>query len=139
MSNCKKQSGVTLIELIVLMVVMAIIIPPLASGIGTSGDMVGIQRNIQLAVSESQACAEHILGTRRKNGFAAIVPVSLDSSICSVVTHTTEFLAVPLNRTVDIVDSSGDAACPGTCKTVDITIDKAGQSISSIQFMLIDY
>ena len=141
MIDLKKPSGVTLVELVILVVVMGIIIPPLASGFTNSAKMISVRKNLQLGVTESSACAEHILGLRRKGAYADIA-LGSNNTICDSITYTTAFTSASLGRTVNIVtvDPAVDPTCPSaTCKMVDIEIDKSGQAISSIQFMLADY
>ena len=147
MKFLKNQSGVTLVELVMLIIVMAIIIPPLASGFSTSGKMVSIKKNLQLALTESEACAEHILGIRRKVTYSDVTS-GIANTICDIsVPLTTDFSAVPLTRTVDIYDivngayvlNVADPNCPVNCKNVYVTVTKSGDVINQIQFMLVDY
>ena len=145
MTSLKKQSGVTLVELVILIVVMAIIIPPLASGFSTSGKMMGVKKNLQLAVFEMEACAEHILGVRRKQGYGAINEG--DSTICDIaVPSTSEFSAVPLTRIVTITEVffGSNTECPilgpsDGCKKVYVSVKKGTQVVSSVEFMLVYY
>lgn len=146
MKPLKKQSGVTLVELVMLIVVMAIVVPPLASGFSTSGKMVSIKKNLQLAITESEACAEHVLGIRRKNTYA-FVASGTSNTLCDLIIETAEFSAASLTRTVDVYDivngayvlDVADPNCPVNCKNVYVTVTKSGEIINKIQFMLVDY
>ena len=146
MNNIKKQLGVTLVELVMLIIVMAIIILPLASGFSTAGKMVPIKKNLQLAITESEACAEHILGIRRKLTYGDVTS-GAPSIICDGITEVSEFDAASLTRTVNIYDivngafvlNVTDPNCPVNCKNVYVTVTKSGDVINQIQFMLVDY
>ena len=146
MKSLRTQSGVTLVELVMLIIVMAIIIPPLASGFSTSGKMVSIKKNLQLAITESEACAEHILGIRRKMTYADVIS-GTSNILCDSITETAEFSAASLTRTLDIYDivngayvlDVSDPNCPVNCKNIYVRVTRSGDLINEIQFMFVDY
>jgi len=130
----RQQKGITLVELVIIIVVMGIVAVPFGAQLLTTSRSLAINNYIQTGVAEAKACAEHILYTKRTSGYDAIV----DNTICNNVSAP----IAPLIRSVTVTntDSATEAACPAgstACKLVDVNITVAGQSINSIAFLFV--
>lgn len=65
-----RQSGFSLVELVAVIMVLSIVGVGLASGFAHLGGSLLLNEDAQGAAQQAQACADHILGSRRNRGFA---------------------------------------------------------------------
>jgi len=68
MRHC--QTGFSLIELVMMIVILGIASVSIASGYTQLGRSLLLNEDAQAAAQQAQACAEHILGSRRNRGYA---------------------------------------------------------------------
>lgn len=130
----KLDSGVTLVELVIVIVVVGILIVPLASGFSTTVRSLSINNELQTSVTYAQECAEHILYMRRDpaQGFASIV-----TPLC-----TTLPTSGSLNRSVTVSNIvAGAGLCPATaaaCKSVAITVTQGLMTRANVNMYFVN-
>jgi hypothetical protein len=128
-----RLGGVSLIELIVVIVAMTVGIVTLGSAYLLSARSVKTNEDIQIAWQVAQACADHTYGrVRRPGAFANVVA---GSNPCSLL---------PANgtvRTVTVTDMAGGTEpCAGaawSCRQVLVTVTRGGYS-ATVNFMFLD-
>lgn len=133
--SVKKQHGVTLLELVILIIVIGVVAVPFASQLLTTSRSLSINNYIQTGVAEARACAEHVLYTKRSLGYDAIA----NNTICNNLTAP----IAPLSRAVTVTNttSATEPACPtgsSACKIVDIDITVSGQNVSHIGLLFVN-
>jgi prepilin-type N-terminal cleavage/methylation domain-containing protein len=125
--------GFSLIELIIVIVVVAIAAVAIGSAFAYISRSQGLNVNLQAATQLAQECAAHIVGSARKPGTYASVP--LGATACNA-------LPPDPGRTVSVTAMpTGGALCSGGgwgCKRVDITLTR-GNATVTLNFMLVDY
>ena len=132
-----KQSGVTLIELVIVIVAMGILTPPIASGFKILGEGFGLNRELQMSTAFVQECAEHVLVQARVGNFAVI-----DNTTCNVlpaIPALNEFSNLTSNLLVTNVTSATETACPVgvSCKDVAVSVAANGVTRAEINLLLI--
>jgi len=68
----RRQNGFSLIELVMVIVILGIASVSIAAGYTQLGRSLLLNEDAQAAAQQAQACAEHILASRRNRGFAAM-------------------------------------------------------------------
>lgn len=66
----RRQHGFSLIELVMVIMILGIASVGLASGYTQLGRSLLLNEDAQAAAQQAQACAEHILASRRNRGYA---------------------------------------------------------------------
>lgn len=69
-----RDTGFSLVELVIVIVVLSVVSVGLASGFAHLGSSLVLNEDAQAAAQQAQACAEHILGSRRNRGYAVTFP-----------------------------------------------------------------
>jgi prepilin-type N-terminal cleavage/methylation domain-containing protein len=125
--------GFSLIELIIVIVVVAIAAVAIGSAFAYISRSQGLNVNMQAATQLAQECADHIMGSARKPGTYAAVP--LGATACDA-------LPPDPGRTVNVTAMpTGGALCSGAaweCKRVDISVTR-GNATVTLNFMLANY
>jgi len=131
-----KQSGVTLLELVLVIVTVGILTAPIASGFKILGQGFGLNRELQMSAAIAQECAEHLLQLARNGDVATITASTCDNDL-PAIPGLTEFSTIT-RETLSIPDLSG-GACPSgeTCLDVTVTVSVSGNARSVIQFLLV--
>jgi len=127
------MKGFSLIELIIVIVVVAIAAVAIGSAFAYISRSQGLNANLQAATQLAQECAAHIVGSARKPGTYASVP--LGGTACNA-------LPPDPGRTVNVTAMpTGGALCSGAgwgCKRVDITVTR-GNATVTLNLMLVNY
>jgi len=125
------QTGLTLIELTLLILVMGVVIVPLSTGLLSASRSFSVNDELHKSTADAQACADHILAIRRDpaQGYSAIVD---GGGMCSSISSISG-----LTRTVTVTDTSANPPCPsGDCKDVLIDVSINGGSKASLSLLL---
>lgn len=128
--------GISLIEMIVVMVLVSAAAVPLLSLYGVVVRSLPINEDTQTAAQLAQECAEHVLAARRNPavGYGAI-----DNSICNVLPPPLAGFA----RKVEVTDLAASPPCTvkaaGTCKKVEVSVSAQTTEPTRLTFMLVNY
>jgi Tfp pilus assembly protein PilW len=133
--NCE---GVSLIELIIVIVAVSIGVAALGTAYLSSAKSVTLNEDIQIAWQDAQSCADFILGAVRRPGTFASAPVASPSAICTTG-------GVPLNagntRVVAITSlAAGTEPCAlagWTCRMVNVSVTRSAY-VASLNFMIVN-
>jgi len=134
--NRPLHKGVSLIELIIVIVVVsiaAVAMLPLFGGVARS---LNINEDTQTAAQLGQECAEHILAARRNPllGYGAI-----NNTICNALPDP----LAGFTRTVAVTDLTASPPCTvttaGTCKNVRVSITTPTTSPTVLTLMVVNY
>ena len=130
-----RERGVSLIELIIVIVVLVAGVALLGSAFVEPARSVADNENIQTTWHVAQACADHALGRRRPSGASggfANITVGM-ANPCPTLGGVTP--------TFTVTDTSGAGACAGlagTCRQIAITAAKGGYT-ASVNLVVVDY
>lgn len=142
-----RARGFTLVELIAVIVLLSIMGTVMLGLFGQVGRSLVTNQETQTGAQLAQACAEHIMTLRRNTtagGYAGIL-VGLDTNVCDA--SFAAFPPVPGFTTAPVVDvalhNSGTLPpCPsaiaGSCKLVDIKVNKGGPQVATLTLMLVN-
>jgi prepilin-type N-terminal cleavage/methylation domain-containing protein len=130
------QRGFTLIELVVVIVLLSITaaaIIQLNGGLFKSGNSI---RDLQSDTQLLQACAEHVLATRRLTGYDDTPDYDTACEALAVATK-------PDNNNFDVTTTPNytGSSCPigATCQWVDIKVNSTTGTIGPITLQLMKY
>lgn len=102
------QSGFSLIELIMVIVILGIASVSIAAGYTQLGRSLLLNEDAQAAAQQAQACAEHLLASRRNLGYAAMF------GDCSLLGAYNGYGPPAVTTWVPVAPSCpGGAACTG--------------------------
>ncbi len=135
----KRQSGFTLIELVVVIVILAVAAVPLFGLFTQASASLLVNERIQTAVQLAQERAESMMAQRRAADFAAIA-----------VGTTTDVLGAnygAYTRTVTVVQPPRGAGCPlhpvtavsAACKEVVVNVTQGSDTLAEVTFLVVDY
>ena len=130
-----KQRGVSLIELIIVIVALLAGVALLGNAFIEPARSVADNENIQIAWQVAQACADHALGRRRVSGASggfSNITVGM-ANPCPTLNGITPGFTV--------TDPAGTGACAGlagTCRQVAITATKGGYQ-ASVTLVVVNY
>lgn len=131
--NRARQSGFTLIELVLVIVIVAIAAVPLLGQFSQVAGSTLLDEDIQTAAQLAQARAEDILALRRRQGFAAVATgTTTDTLTGSYSVYT---------RTVTVTQPPAGGGCPAgaTCKGVVVNVDRGLTSRARVNLVLVNY
>jgi type II secretory pathway pseudopilin PulG len=130
-----RQSGITLLEMVVVLVILSTGVVSLLPLFRITGNSILENENIQTGAQLVRECSEHILVARR---YAVTQFAGVDNTICDVLPAFGNFTRTV---TVNIVTNADLPACPPTvsCKEVIVRVDRSGQKQAEDTIMLVDY
>jgi len=126
-----RQRGVTLIEMVIVIVILAIAATALMDQFVNSAHSYQTNESVQTSAQLAQECAEHILATRRLQDYATAI-----ASTCP---------ALPAAyTTAGYARSASFGAAPAACVTVpctqvDVAVTRGGTERARVVFMLGSY
>lgn len=129
-----RQTGFSLIELVIVMIVISVGLLGIASLFSNTSSSLSINESLLRTTQYTQECAEQVIATRRDLGFA-----SINANLCDSLTLPGGFTR-SLNVSAPYSGSTG-SPCPSganNCKDVLITVANGSQS-SSLTLMLVNY
>lgn len=128
-----RQSGFTLIELVLVILMLAIAAVPLFGLFTQASASLLSNERLQTAVQLAQERAEAILALRRSQDFAAIGTGSTTDALGATYSG--------YSRTVMVSQPPTGPGCPGgaSCKEVVVTVADASTTLAEISFLLVDY
>lgn len=124
-----RQRGFTLIEMVMVIVILAIASVALMDQFVNTSKSYLIDEEIQTAAQLAQECAEHILATRRLQGYATAIATNC-STLPSVAGYT-----------LSVSPGAAPTACftwP-LCTEVTVAVTQGGNTRASVVFMLGSY
>ena len=129
----KQQSGFSLIELIMVIIIMALASVPILGQFTQAANSTLINENIQTASQLAQERAEDILALRRDQGYAAVTPGTSNDVLTGNYAN--------YSRTVTVSEPStfGGCATGASCKSVVVTVNRALRKRAEITYLLVDY
>lgn len=126
-----RQAGVSLIELVAVITLLAVASVGISSGFAQLGRSQLLDEDTQAATQMAQACAEHILASRRNNSYAtAFVDCSLLGAFNGYGPPTVGTFVPPADT------------CPAgaTCRGVDVNAAYGTNGATArVRFMLVSY
>lgn len=132
----RSNRGVSLIEMIVVMVLVSAAAVPLLSLYGVVARSLPINEDTQTAAQLGQECSEHIFAARRN---PAIGYGAIDNSICNALPPPLAGFA----RKVKVTDLVSSPPCTvkkaGTCKKVEVSISAQTTDLTLFTFMIANY
>jgi type II secretory pathway pseudopilin PulG len=130
--------GVSLIELIIVIVAVTIGVVLLGDAYLSSARSVAVNENAQIAWQVAQACADHTLGRVRRPGAFANVVAGSDPCVALPANGTAPCPPAVGFATVTDGPASGTEPCAvGPCRTVAICVRRGGYD-ATITFMFVD-
>lgn len=124
-----RQRGVTLIEMVFVIVILAIAATAIMDQFVTGARSYQTNESIQTAAQLAQECAEHILATRRLQGYTTAIAADC-TALPSMASYTTA------------VSSSALATAPcatTSCTLFDVVVTHDGIERAHVIFMLGSY
>jgi prepilin-type N-terminal cleavage/methylation domain-containing protein len=130
----KTQSGFTLIELVLVIIIISIAAVPLFGMFSQAASSLLINEKTQTAVQLAQEHAEYLLAIRRNQDFNAT----------ELSGNTTEVLGGNFsgyNRSTLITQPPSGPGCPAgaSCKEVTVSVDEGATTYAEIIFLLVSY
>jgi prepilin-type N-terminal cleavage/methylation domain-containing protein len=134
-----RQSGFTLIELVLVILVLALAGVPLFGLFTQASASLLSNERIQTAVQLAQERAESILAQRRAQDFTAIaVGTTIDALGANYSAYS---------RTVTVSMPPAGPGCPlhpvtgvsATCKEVVVSVAQGPDTLAEVSFVLVDY
>ena len=130
----KSQSGFTLIEMVLVIIIISIASVPLFSLFSRAASSLLINEKTQTAAQLAQEHVEFLLAVRRAQGFVAP----------QLSGNTTEALSgnySGYSRSTVITQAAGGPGCPAgaNCKEITVSVDEAGSSYAEVTLLLVDY
>jgi len=128
------SGGFTLLELIAVIVIVSLAAVPISGLFSKASLTMLADQRLQSAVQLAQEQSELILGRRRNQGFAAVVPGSHSEKLTGDYAGFT--------RTTTITQPAvTPAACPDNtlCTQVVVSVSTGATALSEITFILVNY
>jgi prepilin-type N-terminal cleavage/methylation domain-containing protein len=131
------SAGFTLIELVLVIIILSIAAVPILGMFGQVGSSLVSNEQLQTGTQLAQEKVEQLLALRRINGYS-------DTGLA--VGATTETLTgsfAGYSRITTISDHTGISGCPtstpGSCKQIQVQVEKGGATLSTLYTMVADY
>lgn len=128
-----RQSGFTLIELIMVIIIVALAAVPILGQFTQVAGSTLVDEEIQTASQLAQERAEQLLALRRDQGYAAVaIGTTNDVLTGNYSTYT---------RTVTVTEppAGGGCATGATCKGVVVSVDRGPRNRARIALVLVNY
>lgn len=131
--NSARQSGFTLIELVLVIVIVALAAIPLLGQFSQVAGSTLLDEEIQTAAQLAQGRAEDILELRRNQGYTAVVTGTTTDTLTGSYTAYT--------RTVTVTEPPAGGGCPAgaTCKGVVVDVSRGLASRAQVSLVLVNY
>ena len=136
MNRALREAGVSLLELVVVIVAVAAGVALLGSAYLSAAQSVATNEDIQVAWQTAQTCADYNLGRRRKSGTSGVF-----SNVTLGAGQACPAVPVGASGTFTVTDSSGAGVCnglSGACRQVVVNATK-GTYTASLTFVVADY
>ncbi len=132
------QSGVTLIELVLVIIIISVASVPLFSMFSQASSSLLTNETLQTSVQLAQERAEFVLSRRRELGYNGAVPELAVGSITENLAGNYTGYVRQTDITQPLVPPGG---CPvgALCKQVVVSINHGGPVLARIEFLLVDY
>lgn len=124
-----RQRGVTLIEMVIVIVILAVAATAIMDQFVNSANSYQTNESVQTAAQLAQECAEHILATRRLQGYTTAIAVDC-SALPSVAGYTTAVSTSALVSPPCVTTS---------CTQFDVIVTHGGTERARVIFMLGSY
>jgi len=128
-----RQSGFTLIELIMVIIVVALASVPILGQFSQVAGSTLIDEQFQTAAQLAQERAEGILALRRTQGYAAVATGTTNDTL------TGNYSAYSRRVTVTQPPAGGGCAAGATCKGVVVTVSRGSGNRAAVAFVLVNY
>ncbi len=128
-----QQSGFTLIELIMVIVIVALASVPILGQFTQVAGSTLVDEELQTAAQLAQARAEDILALRRNQGYATVA-VGTTTDVL-----TGSYSGYARRVTVTQPPAGGGCALGAACKGVVVTVNRGLSQRASVTFVLVDY
>jgi prepilin-type N-terminal cleavage/methylation domain-containing protein len=134
----RTQSGFTLIELVVVLVIIAVASVPLFGLFSQASMSLLSNERIQTAAQLAQERAELILALKRSQGFAGAAPEIAVGTTNETLTGNFSSFTRDTVINQPLVPPSG---CPAgaTCREVQVSVSESGTPLSQLTFLLVNY
>jgi len=140
----KQQHGISLLELVFVILVLTISAAFVAAALVPAAKSIEVDEYIRTATREAQECMTHVIMRRRQQGipgWTTNIAVASPSTLCNSLG-----IAAGFTRTLNITDttSAGTPACPsaaaGTCKLAVVTVVHTDSGYSAdLRMMFVNY
>lgn len=132
-----RHRGVTLIELVVVIVVLTAGTALLGTAFLEPAKSVADNENIQMTWRVAQACADHALGVRRISGTSGSYALVTSPLVPACPTLN------GITPTIAVASTTNAGACAGlgagnACKAVTVTATRSGYT-ATINFVVVNY
>lgn len=130
----RRSDGFTLLELIAVIVILSVAAVPISGLFSKASLSMLNNQRIQTATQLAQEQAELVLGRRRNQNFASIVPGNYPEVLAGNYAG--------FNRTTTITQPViPPTGCPvgALCNLVTVSVDAGGAALSEITFVLVNY
>lgn len=124
------QRGVTLIEMVIVIVVLAIGATAIMDQFVNSARSYQTNESVQTAAQLAQECAEHILATRRLQSYTIAVNTN-----CLALPPPYPAAGYAANASI-VLDP---ATCTAPCAQIDVVVTNSGTERARVVFMLGSY
>lgn len=126
-----RQHGVTLIEMVIVIVILALAATAIMDQFVTSGRSYQTNESVQTSAQLAQECAEHILAVRRLQDYATAV-----AATCPALPAAYTTAGYVRTR---IVGAAPAACVTAPCAQVDVVVTHGGSERARVRFMLGSY
>lgn len=129
----RRQSGFSLIELTMVMVIVGMASIPILGQFTQVASSTLINEDIQTASQLAQELAEDTFAVRRNQGYAAVALGTTNEVMSGNFSG--------LSRNLTVTDATALGSCPtgATCKRVLITVSRGLSSRAEVVLMLLNY
>jgi len=127
------QSGFTLIELIMVIIIVALAAVPILGQFTRVAGSTLIDEALQTAAQLAQERAEGILAQRRAQGYAAVATGTTNDVL------TGNYSGYSRSVTVTQPPAGGGCASGATCKGVVVRVDRGPSKRAEVAFVLVSY
>ena len=129
----KRQPGFSLIELVLSLLLLALGSVVVATQFGQGARGLGADETVQAAAQLAQRCAEHLIETRRRAGYAGLA-----GAACPALPP--EMAALGYSQALDLAPLVG-APCPTgvDCMRARIQVLQQGTPRSELSLLLAEY
>lgn len=131
----RNQRGVTLVEVVMAIVILGIAAVAIMDQFVNSVRSYAVNESVQTATQLAQECAEHVLATRRLQGYAAGTPAC--PALSGTYTAVGAVYAVSASSVVVTPPNSGCFTDP--CRVVTVTATYNGATRASLAFLVGSY